>query len=138
MSRETILGLVTALEMYLEADEEAEFMKLQEKAGYMAERLNLIPHVDARVVLSTSGVAKTPKFPIVCVRIDEEALGISGRDLHEGLVNGDPSMRARRERGDGRVSKGPRNLARSSKSGIRANSYNRAHGLNIERDEQLP
>jgi hypothetical protein len=89
MSRET---LVTALEIYLESDEEAEFMKLQEKAGYMAERLNLIPHVDARVVLSTSGVEKTPKFPIVCVRIDEEALGISGRNLHEGLVNGDPNI----------------------------------------------
>ena len=92
MSRETIVGFVTALKMYLELDEGAEFVQLEEKADYMAGQLNRIPHVDARVVLSTSGVEKTPKFPIVCVKIDEEALGISGRDLHEGLVNGDPSI----------------------------------------------
>jgi len=92
MSRETIVGFVTALKMYLELDEGAEFTQLEKKADYMAKQLNQIPHVDARVVLSTSGVEKTPKFPIVCVRIDEEALGISGRDLHEGLVNGDPSI----------------------------------------------
>ena len=92
MSRETIVGFVTALKMYLETDEGSEFVQLEEKANHMADQLNQIPHVDARVVLSTSGVEKTPKFPIVCVRIDEEALGISGRDLHEGLVNGVPSI----------------------------------------------
>jgi seryl-tRNA(Sec) selenium transferase len=92
MSRETIVGFVTALKMYLETDEKAEFEKLQVKADYIAEKLNLIPHLDAKVVLSTSGVEKTPKFPIVCVKIDEEVLGITARDLHMGLVNGDPSI----------------------------------------------
>jgi seryl-tRNA(Sec) selenium transferase len=92
MSRETIVGFVTALKKYLETDERAEFEKLQVKADYMAEQLNLISHVDAKVVLSTSGVEKTPKFPIVCVKIDEEELGITGRDLHMGLVNGVPSI----------------------------------------------
>jgi len=92
MSRETIVGFVTALKKYIETDERAEFEKLQVKADYIAEQLNLIPHVDGRVVLSTSGVEKTPKFPIVCVKINEEALGITGRDLHLSLVNGDPSI----------------------------------------------
>jgi L-seryl-tRNA(Ser) seleniumtransferase len=92
MSRETIVGFVTALKKYLETDEREEFEKLQVKADYMAEQLNLIPYLDARVALSTSGVEKTPKFPIVCVKIDEEAIGITGRDLHLGLVNGDPSI----------------------------------------------
>ncbi|MCW3978844.1 MAG: aminotransferase class V-fold PLP-dependent enzyme [Candidatus Bathyarchaeota archaeon] len=91
MSRETIVGLVTALKIYLEVDEVAEFEAWEQKARSMAGELGGMPGVEAGVVYSTTPEG-VPKFPLVYLRLDEGACGISGGELHRGLVDGDPSI----------------------------------------------
>jgi uncharacterized pyridoxal phosphate-dependent enzyme len=91
MSRETIVGLVTALKIYLEADEEAEFEAWEGKARSMAGELGGMPGVEAGVVYSTTPEGE-PKFPLVYLRLDEGTCGMSGGVLHQGLVDGDPSI----------------------------------------------
>ena len=92
MSRETIVGLVTALRIYLERDEGAYFRAWEEKANFMAGELKKLPGVESGVVIATTGKEETPKFPLVTVRLDEGVCGIGGRELHQGLVDGDPSI----------------------------------------------
>jgi D-glucosaminate-6-phosphate ammonia-lyase len=92
MSRETIVGLVTALRIYLERDEGAHFRSWEEKANLMAGELGRLPGVESGVVIATTGEEKTPKFPLVTVRVDEGVCGIGGGELHRQLVDGDPSI----------------------------------------------
>lgn len=91
MSRETIVGLITALRIYLEVDEEAEFRAWEEKARLMAEELGGLPGVEAGVVNATTPEG-IPKFPLVYLRVSEEVHGMTGRQLHQGLIDGDPSI----------------------------------------------
>ncbi|TRO48380.1 aminotransferase class V-fold PLP-dependent enzyme [Candidatus Bathyarchaeota archaeon] len=92
MSRETIVGLVTALRIYLERDEGAHFRAWEAKANFMAGELGRLPGVESGVVIATTGEEKTPKFPLVTVRVDEGVCGIGGGELHQQLVDGDPSI----------------------------------------------
>lgn len=91
MSRETIVGLVTALRIYLEVDEEAEFRAWEGKARFMAEELGGLPGVEAGVVNATTPEG-IPKFPLVYLRVGEEVHAITGGQLHQGLIDGDPSI----------------------------------------------
>ena len=92
MSRETIVGLVTALKIYLERDEGAFFEAWEEKALFMAEQLQKMPGVESGVVYSTTGSEKIPKFPLVYLRLDEVECDLTGGELHQRLVDGDPSI----------------------------------------------
>ena len=91
MSRETIVGLVTALRIYLEVDEEAEFRAWEEKARFMAEELGGMPGVKAGVVNATTPEG-IPKFPLVYLKVEGEVHAMTGRQLHQGLIDGDPSI----------------------------------------------
>jgi hypothetical protein len=57
----------------------------------MAGELGGMPGVEAGVVYSTTPEG-VPKFPLVYLRLDEGTCGISGGGLHQGLVDGDPSI----------------------------------------------
>ena len=92
MSRETIVGLVTALRLYVQRDEERLYVAWEEKANFMAESLDSLPGVESGVVIATTGKEKTPKFPLVTVRVNEGVCGLGGGELHQGLVDGDPSI----------------------------------------------
>ena len=92
MSRETIVGLVTALEMYLTLDEEALFKAWEEEAGRIAEQLSAIPGVEAGVTYQTTVEEGEPAVPLCYLKIDEEALGMTGRELSDELRAGDPSI----------------------------------------------
>jgi len=92
MSRETIVGLVTALEMYLTLDEEALFKAWEEEAGRIAEQLSDIPGVEAGVTYQTTVEEGEPAVPLCYLKIDEEALGMTGRELSDELRAGDPSI----------------------------------------------
>ena len=78
----TILGFVTALNVYLRQDEEALFDILESKSKWMAEQLNMIPGVEAGVV--------TYKY----VQIDNEVFGLTESELSEKLGEGNPSISA--------------------------------------------
>jgi len=94
MSRETIVGLATALKIYLECDEGALFKAWEDKAKWIAEQLNMIPNVDVEMTYQATVEEDEPMVPIVVVKIDEEAFGMTGRELSNKLREGNPSIEA--------------------------------------------
>ncbi len=94
MSRETIVGFVTALKMYLELDEEPLFKEWERKAKWIANQLNKIKKVKAYVNYTTTVEEKEPMWPLCNVEVDEKALGLTARDLSNRLRQGNPSIEA--------------------------------------------
>jgi D-glucosaminate-6-phosphate ammonia-lyase len=95
MCRETIVGLVTALKIYLELDEGPLFKKWEKKAKWMAERLNKIPKVKAGVIVEKTVEDNQPMWPLLYVEVDPEASGVTGKGLSDLLREGDPSVESR-------------------------------------------
>lgn len=92
MSRETIVGLVTALKIYLEHDEEAQFRVWESKANWLAEQLEVIPGVETGLVYQRAVEDGAPMAPFCYLKLEEEVFGMTGRDLVERLREGDPSI----------------------------------------------
>jgi len=89
MSRETIVGLVVALEKYLEKDEEALFKAWDEKANWIADQLSNVPGLNAGVTCEYTVEEGEPMTPLAYVILDEEA-SMGTKELHERLKEGDP------------------------------------------------
>ncbi|MCW4035901.1 MAG: hypothetical protein NWE75_01790, partial [Candidatus Bathyarchaeota archaeon] len=94
MSRETIVALVIALKIYMELDERPALKEWEKKAGWMAEEMKTIPHTKAGVTHQTSVEEKEQMWPLCYVEVDEEAHGMTARDLSKMLRDGDPSIEA--------------------------------------------
>ena len=94
MSRETIVGFVTALKIYMEQDEEALFKAWESKANLIANQLGMIPGVEVGITYQRTVEEGEPMAPLCYLMIDEEALGMTGRELANKLREGDPSIEA--------------------------------------------
>ncbi len=92
MSRETIVGFVKALELYLEKDEEAHYNRWKETAESMAGQLGDIPGVETGVTHHRTVEEEEPMAPLCYLELDEEKVGMSGRELVRALRDGDPSI----------------------------------------------
>jgi L-seryl-tRNA(Ser) seleniumtransferase len=94
MSREAIVGFVTALKLYVAHDEEAVFRARVVKARWISEQLNKIPNVRTEMFYMTTVLDNEPMVPLVGVQIDEKAFGITGKDLSDRLMTSDPKIYA--------------------------------------------
>ena len=92
MSRETIVGLVKALELYMEKDEEATFTQWEKRANCFAEQLSGLKGVETGVTYQRTVPEDEPMVPLCYLKLDEDVCGISGRDLVKKLREGDPSI----------------------------------------------
>jgi L-seryl-tRNA(Ser) seleniumtransferase len=92
MSRETIYGLVTALELYLKSDEMTQYNEYKEMANRISCELNCIPGIKAWVDIAVSGLEKTPRYPLTCVSSNMDVYGISTKELHDKLIDTDPRI----------------------------------------------
>ncbi|MEZ4860346.1 MAG: aminotransferase class V-fold PLP-dependent enzyme [Caldilineaceae bacterium] len=87
--KEEIMGLVTALRLYFQRDHAAEKAACWAKLQTICEELQDTPHV------TTEMMPPNPNrggFPLARIRIDEQALGMSGYDLIWALKSGEPSI----------------------------------------------
>ncbi|UCD44608.1 MAG: hypothetical protein JSV27_10910 [Candidatus Bathyarchaeota archaeon] len=85
MSRETIVGLVKALEIYLAHDEEATFREWGRWARYFADELGGIPGVEAGVTYQVVVEDGEPMAPFSYLILDEGRCGMTGRELSRRL-----------------------------------------------------
>jgi len=96
VSKENIVGLVTALELVLSRDEDAEYAKQLAKAEYMAQRLQGIPGIYVSVVPNDEKTYEHPlmaRVPNVRIDVDKEALGLSTiRSVYDAMSGGDPGI----------------------------------------------
>jgi len=92
MSRETIVGFVKALELYLERDEREEFEKWMEVAEFLAIQLEKIPGVKTGITYHQTIEEGLPMAPICYLELNEEKFSITSENLVNTLRDGDPSI----------------------------------------------
>ena len=87
MSRETIVGLITALKIYLETDESIILEDRMKIATKVTEELDPIPGITSYI--DYLGDAKSP---LACVKADKSIIGLSTKELCQALIDGEPSI----------------------------------------------
>ena len=87
MSRETIVGLITALKIYLETDDSGVMRERMDKAEKITKELDAIPGITSYI--DYSGTAKSP---LACVKADKAVCGVSTKELFQALIYGEPSI----------------------------------------------
>jgi D-glucosaminate-6-phosphate ammonia-lyase len=92
MSRETIVGFVKALEIYLGKDEKGEFDKWVVKAERMVEQLGKIAGVSTGVIYHKTIEEDMPMAPLCYLELDEEKFDIGAKKVVTTLRDGDPSI----------------------------------------------
>ncbi len=90
MSRETIVGLVEALWIYLEHDEEHAFNEWTKWAEYFRDELSKIPGVTTEIVHQKTVEDGEPMAPFCAIKLDETTTGVTGRELVTKLKEGHP------------------------------------------------
>jgi L-seryl-tRNA(Ser) seleniumtransferase len=96
VSKEAIIGLVTALELFLQEDHEAEWARHQDEAGRIVQAIAGIPGVRARI--EDDRVVWTA--PTILLVIDRAATGLTPDAVMDGLRRGEPPIMVRVHRGE--------------------------------------
>src|SRR5205823_13227431 len=105
VSKEDIVGLVTALELFLQEDHQAEWNHHLEEANRIASAIEGLPGVQA--VVENDDTVWTA--PTILVAIDEAATGLTADGVVQALRQGEPPIMVRVFR-DGRLLVDPHNL----------------------------
>lgn len=87
--KEEIVGLVTALKLFVARDHAAEVARCTNQINTIVNALADVPHLTAEIVpQSETGNA----FPFARITIDQNALGMNGYDFILALKKGEPSI----------------------------------------------
>jgi L-seryl-tRNA(Ser) seleniumtransferase len=87
--KEEIVGLVTALKLYVARDHAAEIARCTAQVTTIVNALAAMPHVTAEIIPpSESG----SPFPLARIRIDQQALNMTGYAFILALKQGEPSI----------------------------------------------
>lgn len=92
MSRETIVGFVTALRLYLDKDEEKTYMEWLDNAKWINSELTGTPGVTTAIDYQSTVEEDEHMVPLSVIKLDERVTGITGKKLMEKLRDGDPSI----------------------------------------------
>ena len=88
VSKENIIGLVTALELYLDSNEEEEYHLWEEKSEYIKNQLKNIPYLDVKIENTPTDRQGTQ--PVLYFHNDWK--GKSPEKIREEMINGDPPI----------------------------------------------
>ncbi|MBT7345795.1 aminotransferase class V-fold PLP-dependent enzyme [Candidatus Bathyarchaeota archaeon] len=90
MSRETIVGLVEALWIFLSHDEEGAFNRYVKWAEYFRDELSKERGVSTEIVYQRVVEDGEPMAPFCALSLDESVTGVTGKELVTRLKEGDP------------------------------------------------
>ena len=96
MSRETIAGLVKALELFMERDDNEYYRDLETKTQRFSTRLDEIPGIRSGVLTELTLVDGLTGSFYAYIELDGDP-GLSLKGLHVALHDGDPSIRTLHE-----------------------------------------
>jgi len=91
MSREAIVGLVKALELFMERNDNDYYKVMEEKTRRLSEKLNEIPGVSSGVIFEPTAVEDILGSSYAFIELEDEA-GISLKQLYLELLQGTPSI----------------------------------------------
>jgi uncharacterized pyridoxal phosphate-dependent enzyme len=91
VSKEEIVGLIRALELYLSRDIEAELRVWEIQVSKMIDLLSRLPYLEVCRIFPDEVDRPVPRVEVV---VDEASLGFRARDLADYLRDHDPSIRS--------------------------------------------
>ncbi|MDH5362554.1 MAG: aminotransferase class V-fold PLP-dependent enzyme [Aigarchaeota archaeon] len=89
VSKEQIVGLVTALERYVQSDVGAELKSCDGKIRYLMDELSAIPHITVEKVFPDETGCPIPRAKL---RLDEGRLRLTAGEVANALRNGTPPI----------------------------------------------
>lgn len=89
VGRESMVGMLVALQLYAGQEDEDDFSHWMQKARYMVHQLQDIPHI---TVEQTLGNGIQENIPYCQVVLDETALRLTAAELRQQLLDGDPRI----------------------------------------------
>lgn len=96
VSKESILGIVAAIELILSRDEMKEYNNQLEKAEYMAKKLVDIRGADVTVIPNDEKTYEHPimaHVPTVRINIDKQAMGLTTiQSIYQAMEDGEPGI----------------------------------------------
>jgi uncharacterized pyridoxal phosphate-dependent enzyme len=88
VSKECIVGIITALQQYVKTGAATEYSAWESKAKYIVEELKCLPHVEANLITGDVGSASNV-VPMAHLELDEETLGKTVSEVVKLLGEGD-------------------------------------------------
>jgi L-seryl-tRNA(Ser) seleniumtransferase len=86
-----IIGLLTALKLFIAQDDEVEFQFLKNKAQYILQELTNLPEIQSiELVVPTTGYMR--HRPVLCLQLNESQLQITSQQLVELLYSSTPAI----------------------------------------------
>jgi uncharacterized pyridoxal phosphate-dependent enzyme len=92
LDKETIMGFLAALELYLNENHEKRMRNWERQVKRIIEGLNSIPHMQALQGYPTQPLTQPAIIPRVYVKFDIETLGASKKDIANKLYEGNPPI----------------------------------------------
>jgi len=90
VSKEQIVGLVTALERFVRKDHKRDEEKREAKVQYIVEQLKDVPNIKVERITPDFGRYWSHHWPRAQITLGEEALGLTAKEVAEKLREGDP------------------------------------------------
>jgi len=89
VGKEEIIGLMTAVRLYIDLDHEKLMQSYEDQVKYATETLAKIPHVSTRRDFPSEAGQPMPRAEII---FDEDALGITRNEILTQLREGEPAI----------------------------------------------
>jgi L-seryl-tRNA(Ser) seleniumtransferase len=89
VGRESMVGMLIALQLYASQRDEDNFSQWTQKAQYLMQQLNDIQHIEVK---HTIGNGIQDNIPYCKVILEEAALGFTATELRQQLLDGDPRI----------------------------------------------
>jgi L-seryl-tRNA(Ser) seleniumtransferase len=89
VGRESMVGMLVALQLYANQRDEDDFSEWMQKAQYLVQQLKDIQSIEVK---HTIGNGLQDNMPYCKVVLDEAALGFTAAELRQQLLDGDPRI----------------------------------------------
>ncbi len=98
VSKEQIVGLIRALEIFVSRDEDLLYQEQMEKAEHIVKQIEDIPHLTVRIIPNDDKDYEHPisaHVPKVYMEWDQEKIGFDAQGLDEAIAEDDPPISLR-------------------------------------------
>ncbi len=89
VGRESMVGMLVALQLYARQRDEDDFSEWNQKAKYIVQQLRDIQHIE---VQHTIGNGIQDNIPYCKITLEEVAMGFTASELRQQLLDGDPRI----------------------------------------------
>lgn len=90
LDKETIMGLTTAIELYLKEDQDARMDQWQEQADFMYENLKNIEGFEIELGYPSQPLTQPASIPRLFISVDKDVLGLNKEQLKDKLAQSEP------------------------------------------------